>query len=60
MELFTNIVDSIQSLTIYAKHSILGVPQGRCNSGKSKEKLGALSFISQKIATAISAGFSHF
>ena len=60
MELFASTVDSIQSLTIYAKHSILGVPQGRCTSGKSKEKLGALSFISQKIATAISAGFSHF
>ena len=48
MELFANIVDYIQSLTVFAKHSILGVLQGRCASCKTKKKLGALSFISQK------------
>ena len=48
MELFGNILDYIQPLTIFAKHSILGVSQSRCTPGKSKEKLGALSFISQK------------
>ena len=48
MELFPNIVDYIQPLTIFAKHSILGVSQGRCASVKTKEKLDALSFISQK------------
>ena len=48
MEPFANIVEYIQPLTIFAKHSILGVSQGRCASGKTKEKLGALSFISQK------------
>ena len=57
MELFANIVDCIQPLTIFAKHSILGVSQGRCASGKTKEKLNALSFISQKIRTAISVDF---
>ena len=48
MELFTNIVDYIQLLTIFAKHSTLGVSQGRFASAETKEKLGALSFISQK------------
>ena len=48
MEPFANIVEYIQPLTLFAKHSILGVSQGRCASGKTKEKLGALSFISQK------------
>ena len=48
MELSANIVDYIQSLTIFTKHSILGVSQDRCSSGKTKEKLGALSLISQK------------
>ena len=48
MELFPNIVDYIQPLTIFAKHSILGVSQGRCASVKTKETLDALSFISQK------------
>ena len=57
MELFGNILDYIQPLTIFAKHSILGVSQSRCSSGKSKEKLGALLFISQNIRTAISANF---
>ena len=60
MELFAIIVDCIQPLTIFAKDSILSVSQGRCASGKTKEKLGALSFISQKIRTAISADFFHF
>ena len=60
MELFANIVDCIQSLTSFAKHSILGVSQGRCASGKTQEKLGALSFISEKIRTAISVDFLHF
>ena len=60
MELFANIVNCIQLLIIFAKHSILGVSQGRCASGKTKEKLGALSFISQKIRAAISADFLHF
>ena len=52
MELFANIVDCTQLLTISAKHSILHVSQGRCVSNKTKEKLIALSFISQKIRTA--------
>ena len=60
MELFAIIVDCIQPLTIFAKDSILSVLQGRCASGKTKEKLGALSFISQKIRTAISEDFLHF
>ena len=55
MEQFTNIVGCIQPLTIFAKHFILGV-----SMGKTKEKLDALSFISQKIRTAISADFFHF
>ena len=52
MELFANIVDCIQPLTISAKHSTLRVSQGKCVSDKTKEKLIALSFISQKIRTA--------
>ena len=60
MKLFAIIVDYIPSLTIFAKHSILVVSQGRCASGKTKEKLGALSFILQKIRTAISVDFLHF
>ena len=48
MESFANTVEHIQPLTIFAKHSILGVSQGRCASVKTKEKLDALSFISQK------------
>ena len=60
MELFANIVDCIQPLTIFAKHSVLGVLQGECTSDKTKQKLGALSFTSQKIRTAISADFFHF
>ena len=57
MESFANLVECIQPLTIFAKHSILGVSQSRCSSGKSKEKLGAFLFISQNIRTAISANF---
>ena len=60
MESFANTVEHIQPLTIFAKHSILGVSQGRCASGKTKEKLGALSFISEKIRAAISVDFLHF
>ena len=60
MELFVNIVDCIQPLTVFAKCSILGASQGRCASVKTKEKLGALSLISQKIRPAISADFFHF
>ena len=60
MELFANIVDCIQPLTVFAKDSILGVSKGRCDSGKTKEKLGALSFILQKIGTGISVDFFHF
>ena len=48
MESFANIVDCIQPLTNFGKQSTLGVYQGRCASGKTNEKLGALSFISQK------------
>ena len=57
MELFANIVDCIQPLAIFAKHSILGVSQGICAFAKSKEKLGNLSFISQKIRASISRVF---
>ena len=60
IEAFANLVECILSLTIFAKYSILGVSQGRCASGKSKEKLGALLFISQKIRTTISADFFQF
>ena len=60
MEPFANIVECIQPMTIFAKHSILAVSQGRYASGKTKEKLGAFLFISQKIKTAISADFFHF
>ena len=60
MKIFAIIVDYIQSLAIFTKHYTLGVSQGRCASGKTKEKLGALSFISQKIRTAISVDFLHF
>ena len=61
MELFVNIVDCIKPLTIFAKHSILCVSQGyKSVSDLTKQKLGALSFTSQKIRTAISADFFHF
>ena len=60
MEPFAYFVECFLPLTIFAKHSISGVSQGRYASGKSNEKLGALLFISQKIKTAISAVFFHF
>ena len=60
MELFANIADCIQPLTVFARPSLLGVSQDRCDSGNTKEKLGALSFISQKIRTATTTDFFHF
>ena len=42
------------------KHFLVGASKGKCASGKSKEKLGALLFISQQIRTAISADSSTF
>ena len=60
MEHSANTVDSIKSLTIFAKYSILGVSQGKCTSDKTKQKLSGLSFISQKNRTAISTDFLHF
>ena len=49
MKLSANIFDCIQSLTIFAKHSILGVSQShKCASDKTKQTLGALSLNSQK------------
>ena len=58
MERSANIVDSIKLLTIFAKYSILGVSQG--TTDKTKQKLGALSFISQKNRTTVSTDFFHF
>ena len=56
MELFAKIVDCPQPLTIFAEHFILFVSQGyEYASDKTKQNPGALSFISQKIRTAISA-----
>ena len=56
MELFPNIVDCIKPLTIFAKKLILFVSQGyEYASDKIKQNLGVLSFISQKVMTAISA-----
>ena len=53
------IVDCIQPLTIFAKHFILGVSQGyEYVSDKTKQNPDALSLISQKIWTAISANFT--
>ena len=61
MELFAKIVDCIQPLTIFAKHLLLGLSQGYEDaSDKTKQNPGALSLISQKIRTAISANFSNF
>ena len=55
MELFANIVDCIQPLTIFGEYFILGVSQGyEYASYKTKRNPGALSFISQKIRTPIS------
>ena len=60
MELFANVVYYILQLTISAKRSMLGVSQGKCTSDKTKQKLGAFPFISQKSRTVISADFFHF
>ena len=60
IEPFPNLVECIQPLTIFAKHSILGALKGRYVSGKSKEKFGGFLIISQKVRTAISADFFHF
>ena len=50
----------IQPLALFAKHFILGVLQGyEYASDKTKQNPGALSFISQKSRTAISANFFH-
>ena len=55
MKLFAEIVDCIQLSTIFTKHYILDVSQGyEYASNKTKENPGVLSFISQKIRTAIS------
>ena len=61
MELSAKIVDCIQSLTVFAKHFVLGVAQ--CYdyaADRAKQILGALSHIPQKISTAIFASFFHF
>ena len=53
--------DFIQPLTIFIKHVMLGASQ-RCEypSDKTKQSPGALSFISPKLRTAISANFFQF
>ena len=61
MELFGNIVDCIQPLTILVKHVIVGVLQCyEYASDKPKQNPGALLFISQTIRAATSANFLHF
>ena len=56
MELFAKIVDCTQPLTIFAEHFILFLSQGyEYAFDKTKQNSGVLSFISQKIRTAISA-----
>ena len=60
MELSVKIVDWIQPLTIFTGHFILNVSQDyEYASDKTKQNLGALSLISQKIKTAASANFFH-
>ena len=55
MQPSAKIVHCIQPLAIFAKHFILFVPQGyEYASDKTKQNLG-VSFILQKIRTAISA-----
>ena len=55
---FAKIFGCNQPLAFFAKHFILGVLQGyEYASDKTKQNPGALSFISQKIRTAISANF---
>ena len=61
MELFAKIVDCVQPLTIFAKYLILGVSQGyEYTFDKTKQNLGELSLILQKIRTAIIANFFPF
>ena len=61
MELYAKIVHYTQPLIIFAKHFILGVPQGHEHAfDNAKQNPGALSPISQKLRTATSANFSHF
>ena len=61
MELFVKIVDCIQSLTILEKHFILGLSQGyNYASDKTKQNPGALSLISTKNRTEISANSFQF
>ena len=61
MELFAKLVDCIQPLTVFGKHSILGISQAfEYASDKTKQKPGAFSFMSQNIWNAISADFFHF
>ena len=55
-DLFAKIVDCIQPLTIFSENFLLGVSQDyEYASDKTKQSPGALSFISQKIRTAVSA-----
>ena len=61
MDLFVEINDRIQLLTIFAKYIILGVFQGyEYTANKSKQNSGTLSFPSQKIRTVIFQNFFHF
>ena len=61
MKLFAKIVDCLQLLTIFAKYFKLAVSQDyEYGSDKTKQNQSALSFISQKIRTAISANFFYF
>ena len=61
MKVFAKIVDCIQPLTIFSKNFILDFLQGyKCDCDKTKQNPGALSFVSYKIRTAISANFSNF
>ena len=61
MKLFAKIFDCIQPLTIFSKDFILGFLQRfKCDCDKTKQNPGALSFVSKKIRTAISANFSNF
>ena len=58
MELFVKIVDCIQLLTIFGKHFILFISQGyEYASDKTKQNLGVVSFILQKIGIAISVNY---
>ena len=61
MEVSVKIFDCIQPLTIFARDFIFGVSQGyEYAPDKTKQNPSALSFIAQKIGTAISANFFHF